>query len=443
MWPERNIGRRERRRNFFSSEMARGILERWRRLPRWIRNVILTLLLSASSVTIGYEIGKTKGMEEGRKEETKRILSIILSESRNIIFLNKLKGGEYKGIIYLKEIPREIEGKIWLGLLKLNNGEEVNIENFINEIFEEKKKRNPNLTEEKIKELDELKKRLLDEYKKNPGERISFDDFREFVRNCIYTSFEILDEKKLSKDIKHNERFVFSKQIINDEYFKEYMCDATIAIIMTELRLSDNGEENKKALEAIIKNFGLGFLTTIISIYDPSISYGAFQLTNSVVGSDENRIYPASYLRSRVKDKKDIFEDIKQELGEENFNLIEKIIVDFNFDTLYPNDIMNIKPEQHYFGETSLFVYYLMYLFNNLDGDQFYKIQELYRNDRERFCREISRYLSYCHNKGPAGAPDFFRKLINNQNNQEMNVYYTRIFDSNLEKLRRTRSGNT
>jgi hypothetical protein len=432
MWPERNIGRRERRRKFFSTEMARGILERWKRLPRWVRNVILTLLLSASSVTIGYEIGKTKGMEEGRKEETKRILSIILSESRNIIFLNKLKGGEYKGIIYLKEIPREIEGKIWLGLLELNNGEEVNIENFINEIFEKKKKRNPNLTEEKIKKLDELKKRLLYEYKKNPGERISFNDFREFVRNCVYTSFGILDEEKLSNDISE-ERLDFFKQIINDEYFKEYMCDATIAIIMTELRLSDNGEENKKALEAIIKNFGLGFLTTIISIYDPEISYGPFQLTNSVVGSDENRIYPASYLRSRVKDKKNIFKDIKKELGEENFNLIEKIIVDFNFDTLYPNDIMNIKPEQHYFGETSLFVCYLIYLFNNLDGDQFYKIQELYRNDKERFCREISRYLSYCHNKGPTGAVDFFKGLINNQ---EINVYYTRIFDNNLEELR-------
>ena len=209
MWPERSIERRERRRNFFSTEMARGILERLKRLPRWVRNIILTLLLTVSSATIGYEIGKTKGIKEGRKEEIKKILSIILSESRNIIFLNKLKGGEYKGIIYLKEIPREIEGKIWLGLLKLNNGEEVNIENFINEIFEEKKKRNPNLTEEKIKELDELKKRLLDEYKKNPGERISFNDFREFVRNCIYTSFGILDEEKLSKDIKHKERFVF------------------------------------------------------------------------------------------------------------------------------------------------------------------------------------------------------------------------------------------
>jgi hypothetical protein len=450
MWPERSIERRERRkrRNFFSpfritAEMARGILERWKRLPRWMRNVILVSLLLGGSGIIGYKIGKTSGMEEGRKEEIKRILSIILSESRNIIFLNKLKGGEYKGIIYLKEIPREIEGKIWLGLLKLNNGEEVNIENFINEIFEEKKKQNPNLTEEKIKELDELKKRLLDEYKKNPGERISFNDFREFVRNCIYTSFGILDEEKLSKDIKHNERFVFFKQIINDEYFKEYMCDATIAIIMTELRLGDNGEENKKALEAIIKNFGLGFLTTIISIYDPEISYGPFQLTNSVVGSNENRIYPASYLRSRVKDKKNIFKDIKKELGEENFSSIEEIIVYFGLDNLYPNDIMNIKPEQHYFGETSLFVYYLIYLFNNLDGDQFYKIKELYGNDREKFCREISRYLSYCHNKGPAGAVDFFKGLINNQNNQEMNVYYTRIFDNNLEALRRTRSGNT
>ncbi len=432
MSPERSIERRERRRNFFSTEMARGILERCKRLPRWVRNIILTLLLSVSSGIIGYEIGKTSGMEEGKKGEIKRILSIILSESRNIIFLNKLKGGEYKNIIRLREIPREIEGKIWLGLLKLNNGEEVNIENFINEIFEEKKKRNPNLTEEKIKKLDELKKRLLDEYKKNPGERISFNDFREFVRNCVYTSFGILDEEKLSNDISE-ERLDFFKQIINDEYFKEYMCDATIAIIMTELRLSDNGEENKKALEAIIKNFGLGFLTTIISIYDPEISYGPFQLTNSVVGSDKNRIYPASYLRSRVKDKKDIFGDIKKELGEENFNLIEKIIVDFNFDTLYPNDIMNIKPEQHYFGETSLFVCYLIYLFNNLDGDQFYKIQELYRNDKERFCREISRYLSYCHNKGPAGAVDFFKGLINNQ---EINVYYTRIFDNNLKELR-------
>jgi hypothetical protein len=61
----------------------------------------------------------------------------------------------------------------------------------------------------------------------------------------------------------------------------------------------------------------------------------------------------------------------------------------------------------------------------------------------KKFCREISRYLSYCHNKGPAGAVDFFKGLINNQNNQEMNVYYTRIFDNNLEALRRTRSGNT
>jgi hypothetical protein len=440
MWPERSIERRERRRkrgrNFspfrITAEIARGILERWSRLPRWIRNVILASLLLGGSGIIGYEIGKTSGMEEGKKGEIKRILSIILSESRNIIFLNKLKGGEYKNTIRLREIPREIEGKIWLGLLELRNGEEVNIEDFIKKMFEEKTNKYY-LTEEKIKELDELKKRLLDEYKKNPGERISFNDFKEFVRNCIYTSFGILDEEKLSKDIKHNERFVFFKQIINDEYFKEYMCDATIAIIMTELRLSDNGEENKKALEAIIKNFGLGFLTTIISIYDPEISYGPFQLTNSVVGSDENRIYPASYLRSRVKDKKNIFKDIKKELGEENFSSIEKIIVDFDFDNLYPNDIMNIKPEQHYFGETSLFVYYLIYLFNNLDDNQFSKIQELYENNKERFCREISRYLSYCHNKGPAGAVDFFKGLINNQ---EINVYYTRIFDNNLKELR-------
>jgi len=434
------INNRERKRGNSLWQLLTFLRERWIRLPRRLRSFILATILVLSSSGVSYNIGFQRGI----KEERERITTELLGELKNtdlFLLLKILKGGEYQKHIELKNIPPEIEGESWLGILKLNNGEIVDVEDLLKRMIEKKKEwiernmENQSKKEIIFKKLEELKLKLLSEYKNNTGEKISFNEFKNFIRGCFDISFDILDEEKLSQSFENKERFPFFEQITNDEFFRDYLCYTSCGIIMTEIRISsDNGQKNKTFLETIINNLGINFLNLIIAMNDEKISYGPYQFTDQAVG-DDDKVYPASYLKERVVDNKNIANKIREMLGE-NLEGVEKIILDTNVENLYPTDVINIKPEQHYFGEVSLFTYYLIYLIDNLNEEDFKKLKEIYSEDKKIFCEKICLYLAYCHHKGPNSAINFFRDLLNKLPGVEDNFYYVKIFKKNLEALK-------
>lgn len=254
--------------------------------------------------------------------------------------------------------------------------------------------------QEGISEIRQFKEILMHEYKNLPkGYCENIENFKNYLIHCVIETLNVLDLEQLLK----NERYKFEKEkkellikILNDELFLDHFINLLLALILNEIcYISNNKEINKKILEYLLKKYGLRFLSSIPAIYDISYSFGPFQLTNFVIGKEENKFYPINFMNQFIKE---FDEEIKQKYHLPNYKL--------------PDTIYDLRLRDHFRAEILLLLFYLLELLKNIDLNTLNK----YLEKRTWFYKQLVYYLGGSHHL-PYQTRRLFLKFLSQDEN--------------------------
>lgn len=344
-------------------------------------------------------------IKEESKIETKKELSLeeILSEI-NKELINLENNNERLDYSHLeKEICEYLKDKkmsklVEYYLMEIKTGlEEAIIDNLWEEKINLLEKIGP---QEGISEIRQFKEILMDEYENLPrGYCENIENFKNYLMLCVIETLNVLDLEQLLK----NERYKFEKEkkellieILNDELFLDHFINLLLALILNEIcYISDNKEINKKILEYLLKKYGLRFLSSIPAIHDISHSFGPFQLTNFVIGKEENKFYPINFMNQFIKE---FDEEIKQKYNLPNYKL--------------PDTIYDLRLRDHFRAEILLLLFYLLELLKNIDLNTLNK----YLEKRAWFYKQLVYYLGGSHHL-PYQTRRLFLKFLSQDEN--------------------------
>jgi len=314
---------------------------------------------------------KEKSLEEIISEINKRLEEI----ENNNNPINYTEDEEY-----IKESFKE-KGKILSAYLTpiQENLEELSLdtlwENKIDYMKEQKVK------EDEILEIRRLKLRLIDDYEKLPkGYVESLEEFKEYLNLVLKeTVLTInLDELLNSERLKLNEEKENKlKEIFKDKNFWKEFINLLKGLILVEIcYFSKEKEINEKVLEYILKKYGLRFITSIPAIHDTKISFGPFQLTELVIGSEEGKFYPINFMNKFILE---FDEEIKKKYELPNYKL--------------PDKINDLRMRGHFRAEILLLLYYLLLILKEIENKN---LNEALKN-KEWFYKQLIYALGGCH----------------------------------------------
>lgn len=148
---------------------------------------------------------------------------------------------------------------------------DVNFYDQLSKLWDKKKDRSP-----RNRVVVEACDQVLEEYKSQPRQTMSLDDYTEIIKDTVDDTKEKLSWDKIAevKGMSAEEKELAKKVVdLLDE-------KSVLAYSLTELMPSADGVLNKNVLEFLLKYAGARFVYSIPAIGDPMTSFGPYQFTS-------------------------------------------------------------------------------------------------------------------------------------------------------------------